>query len=96
MSEFQDDAFTDIANAIMRLRAAFAKHHMNPPKSIELASNKDGTKFRHMISSSLLAPMARFDPDKPANAEIAISLCGVDICYPAVRRQLTSKKSVWQ
>jgi hypothetical protein len=77
-----DDAFTDLANAVLRLRGAFLKHGLTPPKAIELGSFEDGARLRATVDNNLV----HFDPGmgrSDSNPDMVGNLCGVEIRYPA-------------
>lgn len=75
------EAFEDIANALMHLRAAFIKHHMKAPKCIELATRKDGDILRYMLPMDMIYTQPeigrRDDPD------IVMNIVGFEVRYPA-------------
>ena len=82
MSGTKDEAFSDIFNALMRLRAAFQRHNMEPPKAIELATIEDGARFRHSISKDMvmLQPMMGNNPARP---DLVCNVCGIEVRFPA-------------
>jgi hypothetical protein len=81
MSEpMSDEAFTDIANAILRLRRAFLKHHMEPPKSIELATIDEGHRFRYYMPKD----MVMMTPRQPSgnDPEWVCTIAGMEVRFP--------------
>jgi hypothetical protein len=77
-----DEAFTDIANAVLRLRHAFLKHNLNPPASLELASHDDAAKLRDMLPREMVMATPSMGND-PARPDIVFPVCGVEMRYPA-------------
>ena len=74
-----DKAFNDIANAIFRLRVAFMRNGLNPPKSIELGDFEDSDKFRRLMlmQSDMVLMQARQPPE--GNPEWICNIAGVEI-----------------
>ncbi len=90
------DAISDIANAIMRLRAAFMKHHMNPPTMIVLADVSDADRLRALPIHHM---DMRFTDPEPVEAvelpvQMKVELCGMQIRYPA--RKLAERGGGWK
>lgn len=77
-----DEAFTDIMNALMRLRIAFLKHNMAAPVSIELGSIRDGDKFRYMMQRDQVMFQPRMG-ETHADAEWVCNIQGVEVRLPA-------------
>lgn len=81
-----DEAFTDIANAIGRLRIAFLKHNLTPPKSIELGDHDAGDRFRHAVGTNMVLTQPRLEGrDDP---ELVCHFMGIEIRYPGHWRAL--------
>lgn len=79
MSEISEEAFQDIAGAIGRLRHAFLKHNMQPPKSIELGSIDDGYAFRHYMPKNMVMIEPRQSGDDP---EWVCNIMGMEVRFP--------------
>jgi hypothetical protein len=75
-----DDAFRDIANAVMRLRHAFLRHGFEPPSAIELGSHENGDRLRYALPRDLVVAQPRMDKDDP---EWCFDFQGVEFRYPA-------------
>jgi hypothetical protein len=75
-----DEVFTDIANAMMRLRHAFMRHNLNPPKSLELGSHDDGARLLSSLPKSLYVAQPRMDKSDP---EWCLDLVGIEVRFPA-------------
>lgn len=75
----REEIFTDIAEAIYRLRRAFKKHHLEAPVAIELGSHEDMMRLRDCVPAEYLnvGPMLLERPSLVAN------IAGVDIVAPA-------------
>lgn len=76
----ETDAFTDIANAILRLSMTFKRHGLSAPASIELGNRDDIAKIKSMTSRDCFMAQPTFARDKP---EVAASLAGIDLIAPA-------------
>lgn len=75
-----DEAFTDIANAVMRLRHAFMRHGLKPPVAIELGAHQDGDHLRYILPRDLVMAQPRMDRDDP---EWCFDFQGLEFRYPA-------------
>lgn len=75
-----EQAFQDIAGAIHRLRAAFKRHGLEPPKSIELGSHEDGDRMRHYMPRDLVLAQPKFT-DLP-DPRWVCNIIGMEIHWP--------------
>lgn len=83
-----EQAFTEIANAILRLRSAFMQAGFEPPKSIELASHEDGYRMRHILPSSMIMATPAANLRDENDTDVLFPICGVEVRYPAKFRKL--------
>ena len=74
-----EDAFTDIANAILALSITFRRHGMSSPKSIELAGRDDYNRLRHLSPSDLILCTPTVER---GSAEMKVNIAGVDLMAP--------------
>ena len=79
----KEDDFSTIAEAIVRLRHAFLRAGFSAPKSIELGTYEDGTRFRSLAPSDMM----QFNPDAMAKGiaqpEWVGNFYGVEVRMPA-------------
>ena len=80
-----EEAFSEIANALMRLRIAFIKAGFKPPKEVHLADHKDGYKLRHILPPEMI--YATVDLGDNDIDEVKFNICGIDLRYPARYRR---------
>jgi len=76
------EPFDDILDAISRLRAAFLKHGMQPPISIELGHMKDGDWFRWAMPKDMVMFQPRMGVESD-NPEWVCNIMGVEVRLPA-------------
>jgi hypothetical protein len=81
-----DAAFSDIMNAIAKLRIAFLKHHMDAPISIELGSIRDGDAMRYLMPKDMFMATMRMG-ETPQDAEWVANIQGIEIRMPAQWRR---------
>lgn len=78
-----EEQFNEIAQAVFALRLAFIRAGMRPPKSIELASRKDGDFFRHYSPKDMVV----FVPRQAQGAEWCGTIMGVEVRMPGQWRE---------
>jgi hypothetical protein len=76
-----EKTFDDIANALMRLRAAFKRHGLECPVALELKTRRDGDHLRHMVGRDMTYSQPQMG--RGQNPDIVINLVGFEIRYPA-------------
>lgn len=93
--KMDEEAFTDIANAIMRLRQAFLRHHLQPPIALEIGSREDATRLRASMPRDLIHAQPQMRDKGP---EIVFNLAGVEFRCPAewraIRQDGVTKKKI--
>lgn len=83
-----EDAFTEIANAILHLRIAFQRCGFQAPKSIELASHDDGFRMRHILPREMIMATPAQGLRNEDDTDVLFPVCGVELRYPAQFRRL--------
>ena len=78
-----EEAFNDIANAVMRLRAAFIQHGFKPPKSLEMESHQDGDLMRHILPRDMIAAHPTQSLRDENDTDIMFNILGIEFRYPA-------------
>lgn len=87
-----DDALTDIANALLRLRGAFAKHRLKAPVALKIASREEMIKLGTLLRSSTQFDYAADLDAARGDGELSVNVCGVKISAevgPDMRRVST-------
>jgi hypothetical protein len=84
-----DQAFYDIADAILALRRAFQLHQLTPPARLELGTPEDMRKLRasipkDMVDSTIVVG-TRDDPVATMN------ICGMEIIAPTQMRAVRGR-----
>ncbi len=90
-----ENAFTEIANAILRLNFAFKRVGLSAPKSIELGSHEDGFLLRHILPSSMVVAYPSQALRGEDDTDVIFPICGVEMRYPAkFRRERKSRTEI--
>jgi hypothetical protein len=80
------DAFTDIADAVLRLRHALEKHHLNAPAAIDLYAPEDGQRLIAALrSTDLHLQYGQMHPETGLAVNQA-EIAGVIFRWPATKR----------
>lgn len=74
----KDEAFSDIMDAIARLRIAFLKHGMSAPVSIELGNVRDKNAMMYCLPREMVA----FDMRMGGDPEWVCNIQGVEVRMP--------------
>lgn len=82
-----EDAFNEIATAIMRLRATFIKHGFKPPKSLEMDSHQDGDRMRYILPRDMIAAYPAQSLRDENDIDIMFNILGIEFRYPAKFRR---------
>lgn len=81
-----DDFFSDLANAIGKLRAAFLRHGLEPPTAIELGDHESGKRFQLSLPQDMIRTSFALNQRGEGNPDVIGHFMGIEIRYPAKLR----------
>jgi hypothetical protein len=84
-----DEAFYDIADAILALRLAFQRHRLTPPTRLELGAPGDMRELRASIPSDMVVDTVVVGTrDNPVST---LNICGMEIIAPTQMRAVRGR-----